>query len=188
MGAVMRGVKRVGGVPDSRPRRLRIAAAAVAALALCAGSPVPASEDTRDPLMGRTRPAAILDVAPEWREGYDAYRPDAADLEAIRHAPPGSLLMVYFGSWCSDSRIGVPHLLKILDEARAPHLKTRYVGVDRSKKKPARRLDGVGLDLVPTFVLSVDGREIGRIIETPATTLEHDLALLVGKAAPPPNP
>jgi hypothetical protein len=35
---------------------------------------------------------------------------------------------------------------------------------------------------VPELVLRVDGRPIGRIVETPVTTLEHDLALLVEQA------
>ena len=176
----MRGVKRPGAwaVP-SRPHRIFPVALALAALS---GPPALPSDPAHEPLMGRTKPSAILEIAPEWRQGYDGYRPEAADLETIYHAPNGTLLVVYFGSWCSDSRVGVPHFLKILDEARAPHLKARYVGVDRSKKEPEGRLEGVGLELVPTFVLSVDGREIGRIVETPKTTLEHDLALLVGEA------
>jgi len=36
---------------------------------------------------------------------------------------------------------------------------------------------------VPRLLLSVRGHEIGRIVETPQTTLEHDLALLIRKAA-----
>ena len=80
----------------------------------------------------------------------------------------------------------MPHFLKMLDEAKAPHLKVRNIAVDQSKKEAARRLEGVGLEYVPTFVLSIHGHEIGRIVETPATAIEHDLALLVLKAAASP--
>lgn len=177
MGVVMRGVQRF----DAWARRPVARFLALAASLTLSGPPAPASE-AHEPLLGRTKASAILAIAPEWRSGYDAYHPDPADVEAIRDAPPGSLLMVYFGSWCSDSRIGVPHFLKIVDEAHPSRLKVRYVGVDRSKKEPSAPLEGVGLELVPTFVLSVDGREVGRIVETPRTTLEHDLALLVGAA------
>jgi hypothetical protein len=190
MAAAMRGVKQFGGVVDSGPipsPRLRLAAVAVALTALSDSAVVP-SEPAHEPLLGRARPSTILDIAPSWRRQYDDYRPDPADLEVIRNAPDGSLVIVYFGSWCSDSVIAVPHFLKILDEARAPHLKARYVGVDRTKKEPAGRLEGVGLELVPTFVFSVHGHEIGRIVESPATTLERDLALLVRKAATRPEP
>ena len=180
MGGIMRGVKRIGA--GAMPSGFLPILAVTASFAALSGPGALPSEAEPDPLLGRTRPAAILDITPEWQRGYEEYRPAPADLAIIRSAPAGSLLMVYFGSWCSDSRIGMPHVLKILDEAHAPHLKARYVGVDRAKREPAGRLEGVGLELVPTFVLSVDGREIGRIVETPKTTLEHDLALLIGEA------
>ncbi|HZN02069.1 MAG TPA: thioredoxin family protein [Candidatus Polarisedimenticolia bacterium] len=170
-----------------RSRRLRFLAAA-ATLAALPWSPAVPSEPQHDPVLGRVRPAAILDIAPEWRRGHDDYHPDPSDIDVIRSAPDGSLVMVYFGSWCSDSVIAVPRFLKIIGAARDGHLKARYVGVDRTKKEPAGRLEGVGLQLVPTFVLSVRGREIGRIVETPVTTLEHDLALLVRKALTSPEP
>jgi thiol-disulfide isomerase/thioredoxin len=141
-----------------------------------------AAGTTGDGLLGRTGAAHILDISPEWRRGYDEYQPAPEDVAAVKQAPPGSLVMVYFGSWCSDSRLGVPHFLKTVDAAQAPNLKVRYLAVDRSKKEPARPLEGIGLELVPTFVLSIHGKEIGRIVETPATTIEHDLALLLRKA------
>lgn len=187
MGAVMRRGKPLG----SRGNAVRTGLARLLpllAVAALSGSPADPSDAEHQPLLGRVRPEAILGISSEWRRGHDDYRPDPRDVETIFHAPNHSLVTVYFGSWCSDSVIGVPHFLKILDEARAPHLKARYVGVDRSKKEPAGKLEGVGLQLVPTFVLSVDGREIGRIVETPATTLEHDLALLIRKAASTPEP
>lgn len=187
MGAVMRRGKRSGSRGDAvRPVLARIFPL-LAVAALSAPPAVPA-EARHPPLLGRVRPEAILEISPEWQRGHDDYRPDPRDLETIFHAPDHSLVMVYFGSWCSDSVVAVPRFLKILDEARAPHLKARYVGVDRSKKEPAGKLEGVGLELVPTFVLSVDGREIGRIVETPATTLEHDLALLLRGVGSAPEP
>jgi hypothetical protein len=133
-------------------------------------------------LLGETDPRAILDISPAWQREYDAYHPAAEDVAMLRLAPKGSLLKVYFGSWCSDSREGVPHLLTALDAAGARHLRAKYFAVDRSKKEPADLLHGVGLEYVPTIVLAVHGREVGRIVEQPRTTMEHDLALLVKTA------
>jgi thiol-disulfide isomerase/thioredoxin len=133
-------------------------------------------------LLGETDPRAILDISPEWRQQYDGYHPAAEDVAMLRLAPKGSLLKVFFGSWCSDSRAGVPHIMTALDVAGAHRLKAKYYAVDRSKKEPAGLLEGVGLEYVPTIVLTVNGREIGRIVETPRTTMEHDLALLVKTA------
>lgn len=158
----------------------------LAALLLSCGDVPGAAAVTRPSpapiIMGETDPRVILDISPEWRREFDDYHPAAEDVAMLRLAPKGSLLKVYFGSWCSDSRVGVPHLLTALHAAGARHLKVRYYAVDRNKKEPADLLAGVGLEWVPTFVLTVQGREIGRIVETPRTTVEHDLALLVRSA------
>lgn len=136
-----------------------------------------------DILLGPVRPDKILDISPAWRQQFDDYHPAKEDVAALAELPRKATLDVYFGSWCSDSRAGVPHLLKILQEAPDNRLKVRYVAVDRAKKEPAADVARVGLERVPTFVLSVRGREIGRIVETPTSTLEHDLAILVRRAA-----
>jgi len=141
----------------------------------------PASAD--DILLGPVHPDQILAISPAWRQQFDDYRPTREDVAALAELPRRARLDVYFGSWCGDSRQGVPHLLKILQEAPENRLKVRYVAVDRAKKEPATDVQRVSLERVPTFVLSVRGREIGRIVETPATTLEHDLAILVRRAA-----
>jgi thiol-disulfide isomerase/thioredoxin len=162
--------------------------AGISLVMLPALAPMRAGEPSRETLLtGRVKPAAILAVGPGWRQEYDAYSPAAPDLAAIAGAPRGATLEVYFGSWCVDSRVGVPHLIKILDRTGSHRLKVRYVGVDRAKKEPARLVQGAAIERVPTFVLRVKGREIGRIIETSETTLEHDLAnLVLGASSPAP--
>jgi len=152
-----------------------------AILALVLGLPASSSQ-AAEVLLGRVRREAILSISPEWRAQYEEYTPAAEDLAGLTPLPRGARLQVYFGSWCGDSRVGVPHLLKILNRASGVHLKVRFYGVDRTKKEPADLLEGVGLELVPTIVLSVKGREVGRIVETPRTTLEHDFALLMAEA------
>ena len=72
----------------------------------------------------------------------------------------------------------LPRLLKILDRASPPGLRVRFYGLDRTKKKPARLARRGAIERVPTFVLSAGGQEVGRIVESPRSTLEHDLALL----------
>ena len=169
------------GAPRIRHAALLVAALAGAAAAVLPGGVLPAA--AQDLLLGKVRRGAPLSISSAWQAEYDQYAPAAEDVAVLAAAPHGTRLDVYFGSWCSDSRAGVPHLLKILDAAGTSRIKLRLYGVDESKTEPARLLEGVGLERVPTIVLSVDHREIGRIVETPATTLEHDLALLVRKAA-----
>ena len=149
-------------------------------LVLLAAARADAAEDL---LLGRVRPQTILSVSEEWRNNRDAYEPAGVDIRQIAALQVTATLDVYFGSWCSDSRREVPRFLKILDQAAPSRLRVRYYGLDRSKRKPERLAKKGAIEKVPTFVLRVDGREVGRIVETPQTTLEHDLALLVERAA-----
>ncbi|HUD71433.1 MAG TPA: hypothetical protein VMQ62_05685 [Dongiaceae bacterium] len=45
-------------------------------------------------------------------------------------------------------------------------------------------LAAVGLVKVPTFVDMVEGREAGRIVESPNPTPGHDLALRIARTPP----
>jgi thioredoxin len=150
---------------------------------LTAFRPTPAQEI----LLGRVGVEAILSISPEWRTNREAYDPAEADIRVIASSPVAARLDVYFGSWCSDSRREVPRFLKILDRASPVRVKVRFYGLDRTKKEPARLARRGAIERVPTFILSVGGREVGRIVESPRTTLEHDLALLFEKAAVPPR-
>jgi len=148
-------------------------------LLLAAARVTPAQEV----LLGRVGPEAILSISPEWRRNLETYEPAEADIRVIASTPVKARLDVYFGSWCSDSRREVPRFLRILDRASPARLKVRYYGLDRTKKEPARLVRRGAIERVPTFILRADGREVGRIVETPQTTLENDLALLFQKAA-----
>ena len=137
-------------------------------------------------LLGKVRPSALPSITESWGRDYDAYEPSAEDLRTLATLEGKADLDVYFGSWCGDSKRELPHLVKILDRASLQGLRVRYFGLDRTKTKPARLARRGSIERVPTIVLSVAGQEIGRIVETPQTSLEHDLALLVGRIRPGP--
>ncbi len=151
-------------------------------LVLFAAAQASAAEDV---LLGRVRPEAILSISEEWRTNRDAYEPSETDVRRIASLQVGATLDVYFGSWCSDSRREVPRLLKVLDRTSPRHLKVRFFGLNRTKKEPARLVKRGAIERVPTFILLVRGQEVGRIVETPQASLEHDLAVLVERAAVP---
>jgi thiol-disulfide isomerase/thioredoxin len=83
------------------------------------------------------------------------------------------------GTWCSDSRREVPRMLKVLDIIGFPKENLSIINVDRNKKGIADEADDLNIELVPTFILYEDEKEIGRIIETPEETLEKDLVRIV---------
>ena len=56
-----------------------------------------------------------------------------------------------------------------------PEEKVFAVSVDRLKKGGDFCLTDFEITLVPTFILSRNGSEIGRIIETPEISIEQDM-------------
>lgn len=84
-------------------------------------------------------------------------------------------IVTIFGDWCSDSKLQVGRFDKVLAEASFPKNKYKHIAVDRDKK--ARQIDitKYRISRVPTFIIYLNGIEIGRITESPDSTLEKDL-------------
>jgi thiol-disulfide isomerase/thioredoxin len=156
------------------------------AIFLAAGLPVPAGAE--DDLLGRIQPADLLRLGEDWCPGHDGYVPAPEDLRRLASFDRPAVLEVYLGTWCPDSLREVPRLLRILEAASPGGLRLRLYGIDRTKTRPRRLVRRAGLERVPTLILKVDGIEVGRIVETPDTTLEHDLASLFARAGRPAGP
>ena len=106
---------------------------------------------------------------------YDTVHVPADYVELIQQAGADVETMVFFGSWCSDSRRDVPRFLKIVDLAGTSLGHVTLYALDR-KKKSTEGLEGqYHIERVPTFLFMKHGKEIGRIVEMPRTTLEGDM-------------
>jgi hypothetical protein len=109
--------------------------------------------------------------------------PDAEYLEKIRKIPSGYRITLVMGSWCSDSREQVPRFYRILDDAGIDSDIMQVICVDGYKSAGDIDLDHHRIEFVPTFIITRGGREIGRIIETPVTSLEEDFLSIISQAA-----
>jgi hypothetical protein len=161
----------------------------VAVLALsCSGAtgPVVDPEESEPELVGPLSRVEIEAAVPDWVVAEIEARPDPERaLEMAAAGSPESRVTVYLGTWCSDSRRELARFWRAVDEAGGEvAFELAYVGVDRDKKEPADRLEGLGLEYVPTFVVETGGVEVGRIVEESPNGIEHDLAaLLRGEAS-----
>jgi thiol-disulfide isomerase/thioredoxin len=137
--------------------------------------PVPVGPLTRE---------QIEAAVPDWVQAGVEAQPDAEAARALAAVAPGAEVTVFVGTWCGDSKREVPRLWKALDETGGMvPFEVRYVGVDRDKKEPAAALAESAVRYLPTFIVSRDGRETGRIVETSPHGVERDLLdLLTGKA------
>ena len=159
-------------------------------------SPSAAASERSDkrPILVGSLTRANLKTAPfaEWFESqYAKYEPNPADIDKLREPIKGLAIEAYFGTWCGDSRRQIPRLMKVLDAAGFDEKRLAMVGLsDRSmefKQAPGRPERKRLVHRTPTVVLLRDGVEIGRIVETPATTLEADLLAMIEGRGPEPK-
>jgi tetratricopeptide (TPR) repeat protein len=116
-----------------------------------------------------------------WYEpNYNAYTPDSLILKKVKPNIENDTYTIFMATWCGDSQNQVPKFLKILRQLNIPQTNYKIVMVDnasdRYKQSPSHEEVGQNIFRVPTFVVSRNGKEIGRIIENPVESLEKDLS------------
>ena len=114
---------------------------------------------------------------------FDTVKTASEFIGLLRAVQPGTEVLVFFGTWCGDSKREVPHFLKIADEAGIDSARIKLYGLDRSKKSQDGVSAGYGIERVPTFIFLRDGKEVGRITEKPQGSLESDMLTIL--AQPP---
>lgn len=133
-------------------------------------------------LIGTITREGLISMGDWFNEGYASYQSDPVILDSLKlYREKYPYLFIVLGTWCGDSREQVPAFLKILDQIGYPAEQVFMVAVDREKKAGNFCIGDFNVKLVPTFIMTVDGEETGRIIETPATTLEKDLLRIVAR-------
>lgn len=107
---------------------------------------------------------------------YEEYEVDTMELKQIDGLLDDKEITIVMGTWCSDSHREVPRFFKILKYLGVSSEYVKMIAVDRNKKGLNNEVEGLEIELVPTFIFYSDQKEIGRIVESPTKTLEVDLA------------
>jgi thiol-disulfide isomerase/thioredoxin len=132
-------------------------------------------------LAGPTTREAVLAIRPSWRDLVASDRPDPEALAKLQGLDREVRVDVFFGTWCPDSMAHVSAFFKILDLADNPLIKPRYIAIPEDKAKRSPYFEGrTDITRLPTFLVIVDGREAGRIVETPKKSVEADLVKILG--------
>lgn len=141
----------------------------------------PAEGEVLVGVLSRETVDSLVNVWPEASAGDDRWKEVVVKL---RQVDPGARVEVFLGSWCDDSQQEIPRLMKILEglEGQEPFT-VRFVGVDKEKREPAAEIEARQVRFLPTIVVSRGGREVGRIVQRPARTLEKDLLRLLDGSA-----
>ena len=137
----------------------------------------------KDILIGTVTRDGLISMGAWFDSTYKAYKPDATIINSIKaKSTEYPWVFIVLGTWCGDSREQVPHFLKILDQHSYQTEQVFMVAVDRNKKAGNFCVGDYNITLVPTFIMTSDGEEKGRIIEAPVTTLEQDFLNILNKA------
>lgn len=123
--------------------------------------------------------------SPEMKEKYaveyPAYTPDPEAIQKLKSLLQQQEVIIVMGTWCGDCRLQVPRLYKVLDQAGFSAEQISLIFVDESKKAANGLTAHLNIDKVPTFIFTTDGKEAGRIIESPLVTLESDMIEILTK-------
>lgn len=109
----------------------------------------------------------------------EEYRPNQKKINYLREHIKDYSIVVFLGTWCTDSHDLVPRLQKVLQHAGYPIGQVVMYGTDRAKKTKAGDEKKYKVTLVPTVILYKGDREAGRIIENALKNVETDLADII---------
>ncbi|MGC4058856.1 MAG: thioredoxin family protein [Chitinophagaceae bacterium] len=104
----------------------------------------------------------------------NSYNPDPLVVEELKKNLPSCNLVIFMGTWCEDTQNLLPKLYKTMLLA---HCFTNYnmYAVDRNKVSKENEQQAYGVTMVPTIIVTKNGKELGRIVENAKTTVEADL-------------
>lgn len=115
----------------------------------------------------------------KFNRSYQAFELTDSDLEKIQTWGKNVTVDVYFGMWCHDSQREVPRLLKILESNGQVAL--NMVALDIKKSDPEGLAKQNNVKYTPTIIVSMNGAEVGRIIEYPETSLVADIHKMLAR-------
>ena len=115
-------------------------------------------------------------------KGFDDYKFNSDAVNQLLEISKDDIsIKIVMGTWCPDSRREVPRFLRVLNIWQFPLTRVTIYGVDKEKKCPVGDFDQLKIERVPTFILYKNNIEVGRIIETPKTSLEQDMVNILTK-------
>ena len=109
-------------------------------------------------------------------ETYESYSPKQSVIDEISKLDLEQLtISLVMATWCPDSRREVPGFYRVLDEINFTDGAVTLINVNKNKEVPGEDIAYLNIDFVPTFIIYLDEKEVGRIIESPEKSLEKDL-------------
>ncbi|MBN1164294.1 MAG: S9 family peptidase, partial [Candidatus Krumholzibacteriota bacterium] len=150
-------------------------------------------DDGRMILLGEVKREDIQRNLPDWDREYFTYTPDQEFLAPLEDLLQKVEITCVLGSWCSDSQREIPRFWKILEECGYPVSDLSMLAVASSRHTKSMGIPSTaftwskktkeyyGIERVATIIVYREGKELGRIVETPEESLEKDLLEILKK-------
>lgn len=138
-------------------------------------------QDKKERLLGRFTLAQILEHDKEYADAAFIYIPDSEALAVFQDVEEPLKIMLFLRTDCPDSVREVPRFAKTIELAANSNIEVEVVAVNRGKDEPADLVKGWSLELVPTFIVIREGKELGRVLERAEDKIEKDLAKIIKK-------
>jgi thiol-disulfide isomerase/thioredoxin len=118
-------------------------------------------------LLGEIQYPDILYHLPSWFKADSESETSHLLTEQVKKIETPLQITCYLGTWCGDSREGVPPFVKTIEAVKNKNIRLKLIGVDRKKLDPENTAVQYNIQRVPTFIVFQDGQEIGRMVEFP---------------------
>jgi len=131
--------------------------------------------NTREEIMSSAGMKEIYNIE------YPGYQPDEEVISELKTLIKNKKITIVLGLWCGDSKLQVPRFYKIMDEVGMEENEVTLICVDELKQAKNGLIVDLDIDRIPVFIFTENDREIGRITESPAHTLENDMVKILTK-------
>ncbi len=138
------------------------------------------------PLVGLHRVDEVTAHNPEYLPRAATYNPSAQAVASLKREQRPVVVRVFYGSWCPHCREMVPHAVKLEQLLRGSRIRFEYFGLPQNFGTDPPAVQN-HIKAVPTGIVYINGKEIGRISNTAWTAPETTLVAILAGKAPPDN-
>lgn len=115
-------------------------------------------------LLGNQKLESMQAYSLEYVRGAAAYTPSNPVVTKLREQTDDVKVLVFFGSWCAACKQMVPRIMKIDEQLDGSKVQFDYYGLPQGRAFSAdTKASSMGISSVPTGVVFLDGKEVGRI-------------------------
>jgi len=113
-------------------------------------------------LLGEQSTESVKSSNPDYARRAAGYKLNQAAIEALQTEERDVRVRVFFGSWCPFCKQHVPFIVRVAEELSDSNITFDYYGLPRpfDGDVEAKRAD---VHSVPTGIVYVDGKEVGRL-------------------------